>query len=618
MTKLVRYKQGKIINPHKEDKSFYNSAAGRYPQKKLLCIFATGTVLAGMLTISLTASGQTSIKKEKNKQPHVVMIVLDDMGYSDIGAFGSEINTPNIDSLAYSGLRYNRFDTSSMCAPTRAALMTGRNNQTVNMEELPPKGKAAPSPGTPLGTGPANSGEVPVNAQNVAQALHTAGYATYALGKWHIAPEYKDAPQRNQMFWPRQRGFDYYYGFLSGHSSQYHPVLVQNNTELPVQNQAGYHLSVDLVDRAIAAFKQKSDNPKFIYLAFGAAHSPLQVPKSYIQAYKGKYNQGWDKLRLQRFERQKKLGVIPANTVLPPREKGDVEWDSLDEQHKRVFGRFMETYAGFITHTDEQIGRLINSLKSTKQFDNTVVIFITDNGAASEGGSNGGFRHAYMDKTSVAEMDASLDEAGGPDTDMLYQRPWAYAGSTPFRRYKLWPYLGGIRTPLIVCWPEKIQTPGAIRHQYVNVIDLAPTILDAAGTKFADEVGGVKQIPVAGKSFLPTFNSTTAKTRNVQYFELRGQRAITQGAWRAVAMHRLGTDYTTDQWQLFNTANDYSESNDVATKYPEKLQELKDLWQQEAQKYSNPTVIDPVPFFYKFNRMEDGFGVTPAKMDMVN
>jgi len=607
VTSFSENKQEKIFITQQDNGNSYDKPAVRSPQRTLLSILAASTAVAGMLMTSFTAAGQTPAKTEKPQRPNVVMIVLDDMGYGDIGAFGSEIKTPNIDLLAYSGLRYNRFDTSSMCAPTRAALMTGRNNQTVNMEELPPKGTPAPSPDTPLGSGPANSGEMPMNAQTVAQALHTAGYATFALGKWHIAPEYKDAPERNQKFWPRQKGFDYYYGFLSGHSPQYHPDLVENNQELPKPNKPGYHLSVDLVDHAIDAFKQKSDKPKFVYLAFGAAHSPLQVPKSYIEAYKGKYNQGWDKLRLERFERQKELGVIPANTVLPAREKGDAAWDSLDEQHKRVFSRFMETYAGFITHTDEQIGRLVEYLKSSGQFDNTVVMFITDNGAASEGGPNGGFRHAYMDKTTVAEMDAHLDDAGGPDTDMLYQRPWAYAGSTPFRRYKLWPYLGGIRTPLIVSWPKQIQTPGAIRHQYVSVIDLAPTILDAADTAFANEIGDVKQIPVAGKSFLPTFNSDTAKTRDIQYFELRGQRAITQGDWRAVAMHRMGTDYATDQWQLFNTANDYSESTDVAAKYPEKLEELKKLWQQEAQKYSNPSVIDPVPFFYKFNRMEDGF-----------
>lgn len=579
----------------------------RFKPKKLLQAIGAGIGLSTLL-ISPLAAAATSTQAAGTTQPNIIMILLDDTGFADIGAYGSEIKTPNIDLLAYSGLRYNRFDTSAISAPTRAALITGRNNQTVNMEELPPKGAPAPAASVPFGSGKANSGEIPLNAETVAQAMHTAGYQTYALGKWHLAPEYKDAPERNQKSWPKQRGFDYFYGFLSGHTSQYQPALVENNTELPKPDKAGYHLTNDLVDHAIQALKPGEKTPKFVYLALGAAHSPLHVEKSYIDAYKGKYDQGWDKLRVSRFERQKELGIIPANTVLPPREYGDAAWDTLDAQHKRVYSRFMETYAGFLTHTDEQIGRLIKHLKATNQFDNTLIVFATDNGAAPEGSVNGGFRTAYGDQTTVADMDAHLDEAGGPNTDMLYQRPWAYAGNTPFRRYKLWPYLGGVRTPMIASWPAKIQDAGAIRQQYVSVVDIAPTLLDAAGAKFATEIDGVKQIPVAGQSFLPTFTSDKAKTRDVQYFELRGQRAITQGKWRAVAFHRVNTDYSADMWQLFDTEADYSESNDLAQKYPEKLAELKKLWEQEANKYSDPAVIEPVEFFYKFNRMENAFG----------
>lgn len=566
--------------------------------------------MTSLLLASFTAAGQTKTTAPE-KQPNIVMIVLDDTGFADIGAFGSEIKTPNIDLLAYSGLRYNRFDTSAISAPTRAALITGRNSQTVNMEELPPKNQKAPPASVPLGSGPATSGEIPLNAQNVAQALHGAGYATYALGKWHLAPEYKDDEKRNQAFWPRQRGFDHFYGFLSGHTSQYHPELVEDNTHLPRPDKPGYHLSEDLVDRAIKAIDAKEDKPKFVYLALGAAHSPLHVPQKYIEEYKGRYDQGWDKLRLARFERQKSLGIIPADTKLPPREFGDDAWDSLDAQHKRVFARFMETYAGYLTHTDEQIGRLVKHLKETGQFDNTLIVFMSDNGAAPEAGKNGGFRTAYMDKTTVQEMDEHLDEAGGPKTDMLYQRPWAYAGNTPFRRYKLWPFQGGVRTPLIVSWPKMIEQKGAIRHQYVSTVDIAPTLLAAAGTQFADTIDGVKQLPVAGQSFLPTFNSDTAKTRDVQYFELRGQRAITQGTWRAVALHKLGTDYAQDKWMLFDTAKDFSESTDLADKYPEKVEEMKKLWWSEAKRHSNPPVIEPNAFLYKFNRMDNAFGVEP-------
>lgn len=567
------------------------------------------TALSGALMLSASFATHAAAENTASniKPPNVILIVLDDVGFADFGSFGSEIKTPNIDALAESGVRYNRFDTSAISAPTRAAIVTGRNNQTVNMEDLPPDNVNAPSKETPHGTGPATSGEIPENAQNIAQALKSAGYDTYALGKWHLAPNYKDDLARNQSFWPRQRGFDYFYGFLSGHTNQYKPALVENNQKITPPNHPEYHLSVDLVDHAIKRIDQKSEQPKFIYLALGAAHSPYHVPQSYIKNYSGKYDQGWDQLRLDRFEKQKKLGIIPQNTLLPVREKGDAAWDSLDTEQKKVYARFMETYAGFMTHTDEQIGRLVDYLKETGQYDDTLIILLSDNGAAPEGGVNGGFRTAYMDKTTVKEMYDNLDDAGGPKTDMLYQRPWAYAGATPFKRYKLWPYLGGVRTPLIVSWPSHIQPPNSIRSQYVSVIDIAPTILEAAGTSFATEVDGVKQIPVAGKSFLETLNSDDAKTRDVQYFQLRSQRAITQGNWRAVALHRYNTSYNDDQWQLFNTAEDFSESTDLAQKYPEKLKELQQLWWDEARKYSDPAVVDPSEFFYNFNRMEDGF-----------
>ncbi len=583
--------------------------------KKQLFNLYTVAAVTSLLSVSGAVNAATA-NAQANSQPNVIMILLDDTGFSDIGAFGSEIKTPNIDALAEAGLRYNRFDTNAICAPTRASLITGRNAQTVHMEELPPKHSGfQPAPGpdasVPLGTGPANSGELPTNAQTVGQAFQAADYATYALGKWHLAPEYDKTvnEERNHKFWPLQKGFDYYYGFISGHTDHWHPELIENNQEIRTPELPGYHFSVDLIDHAISLMNKDTDpgKAKFMYLAMGAAHAPLHVPKSYIDAYKGQYDMGWDKLREERFARQKKMGVIPKNTVLTEREKGDLAWDSLDAQHKRVYSRFMETYAGFLTHTDEQIGRLVDYLKETGQYENTMIVFATDNGAAPEGGQTGGFYQAYMDKTTVEEMDANLDKAGGPETYMLYQRPWALAGATPFRRYKLWPFAGGVRTPLIASWPGHIKDPGAIRNQYVQLVDLAPTMLEAAGTQFAESVDGVKQIPVAGKSILATFTDKNAKTRDTQYFELRGQRAITHGKWKAVGMHKLGTDYADDQWELFDTEKDYSESNNVAAKYPEKLEEMKKLWWEEANKHSDPAIVDPWDLLYKFNHMDDAF-----------
>ncbi|MET3600807.1 arylsulfatase [Martelella mangrovi] len=552
---------------------------------------------------SLIGSSRAFAQSADGKQPNIVMVVIDDAGFSDIGAYGSEIKTPHIDELATGGLRYNRFDTCAICSPTRAALMTGRNPQTVNMDDLPGKGEAPP-----IDSLNAHSGELPLNAETVAAALQKTGYATFALGKWHLCPTYSDDDARNRLSWPRQRGFDYFYGFLSGHTDQYHPDLVENNTVLPTPDNPDYHLSVDLVDHAIDAMQpDKTDKPKFVYLALGATHSPYHVPEAYIDAYRGAYDKGWDEIRKARFARQKDIGIIPDNTVLPPREVGDAAWDTLDDQHKRVFARFMETYAGFMTHTDEQIGRLVDYLKETGQYDNTLIMLITDNGAASEGGANGGFFTPYLDKTTVAEMDAHLDEAGSPSTYMLYPRPWAYAGDTPFRRYKLWPYAGGVRTPMIVSWPDHIEDAGAVRSQYVNVIDLAPTILAVAGGGFSASVDGVEQLPVAGKSVLETFTSSDAATRSVQFFTMRGNRAITDGDWRAVAMHRIDTDFDEDPWQLFNVAEDFSESHDLSQENPEKLEAMKALWWEEAKKYANPPLADPVELLYNLNGFGDAF-----------
>ena len=473
------------------------------------------------------------------------------------------------------------------------------------MEDLPARGKA---PSTPIGVGPCNAGEMPTNAETVAQALHASGYSTYALGKWHLCPIYTDAPDRNQESWPLQRGFDYFYGFLSGHSNQYHPDLVENNVVLPKPNAQDYQLTTDLVDHATRLMQpSKGDNPRFLYLALGAAHTPYHVHKSYVDAYKGAYDKGWDVLREERFARQKKMGVIPEDTVLPPRNPGDAAWDSLDETRKRVFARFMETYAGFLTYADEQIGRLIRFLKQTDQFDDTLIVLFTDNGAASEGGADGGFYRPYGDKTTVADMAAHLEEAGGPETYMLYQRPWAGLGDTPLRRYKLWPYLGGVQTPMVVSWPSHIKDTGKIRSQFVDVIDVGPTLLEVAGTAFATSIKGVDQIPVPGRSFLQTFTSADAKTRSVQFFSLRGNRAITKDNWRAVAMHRLKTDFSEDPWQLFDLSKDFSESQDLSKKYPEKLEELKKLWWEEAKRYSDPPVVEPRDYLYQMNGIGDAF-----------
>ena len=316
--------------------------------------------------------------------------------------------------------------------------------------------------------------------------------------------------------------------------------------------------------------------------------NPISIPDD------GVYDQGWDKVREARFARMKALGIIPADTKLPPRNPGDAAWDELSPVQKKVYARFMQAYAGFLEHGDAQIGRVLDYLHETGQDRNTLIVVISDNGAASEGMANGGFYKPYGDDTPVAEMAAHLDELGSDKTLPLYQRPWGMTGATPFRRYKLYPYLGGVRTPLMVSWPGIVGDMGAIRTQHVDVIDVAPTIAQAAGARFAGKIGQVAQIPVAGRSFLPSLRSAKAPSpRTVQFFELRGNRAIDVGGWRAVTMHRPGTDFAQDEWKLFDLQKDFSESTDVAPLYPARLAMMKKAWLREAKKYGDLPLAEP-------------------------
>lgn len=538
-------------------------------------------------------------------QPNIVLIVLDDVGFSDLGAFGSEIRTPHIDALASQGLRYNRFDTRAVCSPTRAALLTGRNSQTVGMADLPAR----------VATSDTSSfrGELAPNAETVAQALKGAGYRTFAVGKWHLAPAWENGAPGKNASWPLQRGFDHFYGFISGWTDQYKPALVEDNKLLPAPSQPDYHFSSDIVDHAIGdlrgAAAANPDQPAFLYLAFGAAHSPIQVPREYIDRYAGVYERGWDALRTDRFERMKRMGIIPADTSLPPINSGDRSWQSLSPAEKQVYARFMAAYAGFIEHTDEQIGRLVAYLKASGQYENSLIMLISDNGAAGEAGQKGSFEHLYRPNMMTPdEMLARIDDIGSARTQAQYQRPWAMLGATPFRRYKVWPFLGGVRAPLIISWPRQIKTGGQIRPQLVDAIDIAPTLVEAAGTRFAEKIGGVKQIPVAGRSIRKTFASDrVAGPRSVQFFELRGNRAITSGHWRAVAMHRQDSSFDADKWELFDLSSDFSESRNVAAQYPDKLRELQALWTREARRYMNPQLREAPTIINALNRYEDYF-----------
>lgn len=544
------------------------------------------STVVGLNTISLGSAAEPGTPKNSPtlKKPNIVVIALDDVGFADLGAYGSEISTPNINSIARNGLSYTHFDTKAICSPSRASLLTGRNCQTIRMGDLPSHRKM-PNPEDTS----SRKGEIVSNVEFVSEALHRTGYATFAIGKWHLSPVYESGKPGDNASFPLQRGFDYFYGYKMGWTDQYHPQLIEGNDPVPDPYRPGYYLSADLTDHAIKVMKdsqqKEPDKPMFLYLAMPFAHAPIQAPKEYIDHYVKVYEKGWDALRDERFAREKKLGLIPEDTRMHPREKGDPAWNSLTAQQRRVYTRFMATYAAYIQYGDEQIGRLLKYLQDTGLEKNTLIVLFTDNGAAGEG-KTGGFRHPYEDPTPLSEMDAHLDEIGSLSTEPLYQRPWAMAGDTPFRRYKVWPYLGGVRTPMMVEWPGHIPDTGAIRTQWVDVIDIAPTLLQAAGTRFQDVINGVQEVPVAGVSFLQTISSAKAASlRTVQFFELRGNRAIAAGDWRAVAIHRAGQKFEDDRWQLFNTRNDPAESTDVSKQYPAKLEELKKLWMSEAAKY---------------------------------
>jgi len=567
-------------------------------------------------------------------KPNVLVVVLDDVGYSDIGCYGGEIHTPNIDRLARDGVRYIRFDTNAVCSATRASLLTGRNSQTVKMGFLAANDAAqvkAMAPGGPeskglkelLAVNPGwrdpnaqspERGWMPDNAETLAQALKKSGYATWAIGKWHLAPQFEDGSSGNNADFPLQRGFDYFYGYRDGWTDQYRPILYENNQALPVPVYPyGRMLAADLADHAITQIqtqkKQHPDQPFFMYLAFTQAHAPVQVTQPYVSQYDGVYDSGWDAVRSARFAQEKAMHLIPGNAVLPPRNPGDPAWDKMTDQQKHVYAKFMQAYAGYLQYGDEQLGRVLSYLRESGVAKNTLIVLISDNGPASEM-KGGGFYTPYGDRTGVATWDAHLNELAGPATEPLYQRPWAMAGATPYRRYKLWPYLGGVRDALIVDWPGHIKDAGAIRDQYVHVVDIAPTILDAAGAHFDESVAGVRQLPVAGESFLRTVSDADAKSpRSVQYFLLLGNRAITSGTWRAVAMHKPGTPFSQDQWELFNLADDPTETKDLAQTNPDKLKEMQSLWEKEAAKYGGlPLTESP---FGRGSSFADAFIANP-------
>ena len=515
--------------------------------------------------------------------PNVVVILLDDTGFSHFGCYGSDIDTANIDRLAANGLRYTNFHVTPLCSPTRAALLTGRNHHSVGMRCL-----------SNFNTGyPNMRGHISNHAGTVAEVLRESGYTTFAVGKWHLCQMADASPAGPYDQWPLQRGFDRFYGFLDGETDQFSPDLTYDNHRVdpPARPEDGYHLSEDLVDHALGFIHDtksvRPDRPFFCYLAFGATHAPHQSPRPYVEKYKGRFDAGWDATRERWFARQLELGIAPKGTELAPRNPGVDAWAELSENQRRLAARLQEAFAAFLDHTDDQIGRFVDALADLGELDNTVVLVLSDNGASQEGGPFGVLHEMKFFNGILETPDEAIDridEIGGPHSHSNYPWGWAQAGNTPFKWYKQNTHEGGVHVPLVVHWPDGIAARGEIRRQFHHVNDIVPSLYEMLGVEAPATYRGLEQMPITGTSFRYTFDAPDAPTeKKVQYFEMGGHRGIYADGWKAVTRHVAKTPYDEEIWELYHVAEDFSECHDLAAEMPEKVEELVARWWEEAE-----------------------------------
>jgi arylsulfatase len=531
-----------------------------------------------------------SQKRPPEGAPNVLILLLDDTGFAQIGSFGGLIDTPNIDRLAKNGLRYNNFHTTALCSPTRATLMAGRYPHSIGL------GSHAL---TAMGF-PGYNAIVPETAKSVANYLQEAGYVNYALGKWDHTPLYEVSQVGPFHRWPSGEGFDHGYNFMAADVHQFIPVMWNDHT--PEEYRKSVHLDKDLADRAIEWItghkSLKPDDPFMMLWASGSMHSPHHAPDEYIQRYRGKFDKGWDAAREQIFARQKALGVVPAHTKLTERISEIPAWDSLSEREQKLYARQMEVFAAQLEHVDYQMGRIIDTLERIGELDNTLIFVTADNGASGEGGLAGTFNETYVLNGLQTDFESNwraYPDWGRENTYPHYHAGWAMAGNTPFRYFKQSEHRGGQTDALIVHWPNGIQGKGEVRSQYHHIADIAPTILEAAKLEAPKEYHGIEQQPLDGTSMLYSFNDAAAANRKErQYYEMFGNRAIWSDGWKAVTLHgkrmpwdiNSTTPFEDDEWELYHVSEDFSESTNLAEQNPEKLAELIEMFDEEAWKYN--------------------------------
>jgi arylsulfatase len=530
------------------------------------------------------------VVKAPDGAPNVLIVLIDDMGFGQSSAFGGPIHMPTVERLANAGLRYNHFHTTALCSPTRAALLTGRNHHVNNMGSITEMSTAFPG----------QTGQRPNSVAPLAEMLRLNGYSTAAFGKSHETAAWEVSPSGPTDRWPTRSGFDKFYGFIGGETNQWAPLLYDGMKQAELPRDPHYHFMTDMTNQAIAWMRyQKSltpEKPFFMYFAPGATHAPHHVPQKWIAKYKGKFDQGWDALREETLARQKHLGVVPADTKLAPKPAAIKDWAALSADEKKLFARQMEVFAGYGEYADTEVGRLLQAIEQTGELDNTLVFYIVgDNGASAEGGMVGLFNeYTYFNglHESVQDILKHYDELGGPTTYPHYAAGWAVAGDTPFTWTKQVPSYGGSRNGMVVHWPKNITAKGELRSQWHHVIDIAPTILEAAGLPEPKSVNGTVQTPIEGVSLAYTFGDAKAPSRHTtQYFEILGNRSIYHDGWLAVTVHRAPWEFKpqvtleNDRWELYDTRTDFSLTDDLAARNPEKLKELQALFLKEAAKY---------------------------------